>query len=238
LAELLNDAVGPQTLPYDLMWFEGAWPNAEQWLGPDVEAVAVRVKTGGAIYRDTGQPVPPNTANSLDLFVLLKNGCIVRQPVLLLLHIDHAGMPTGVAMNGYSANRLCNAEVDNQDVIWWTLGMVLPAMWGIGLMNCRNVKTREIQRVPTRTKKQRRARNNGLLSYHTIVLPGVDSSGGDGNGSSGTTRLHTVRGHFATYTPEAPLFGKLVGTYWKPWHLAGNPDRGVVESDYKLGVSP
>lgn len=61
LGELLRDAVGPQILPYDHMWFEGAWPHAEQWLSPHTEAVAVRAKTGEAIYRDTGQPVPPNT---------------------------------------------------------------------------------------------------------------------------------------------------------------------------------
>ena len=87
---------------------------------------------------------------------------------------------------------------------------------------------------PVKTKKQRRLRNTGLLSYHTIVLPGA-AGNGNGNGQgAGTTRLHTVRGHFATYTPEAPLFGKLVGTYWRPWHLSGNPERGVIESDYKL----
>ena len=46
--------------------------------------------------------------------------------------------------------------------------------------------------------------------------------------------LHTVRGHFAHYTADAPLFGKYVGTWWRPWHVRGNPDHGVVVSDYKL----
>jgi hypothetical protein len=79
-------------------------------------------------------------------------------------------------------------------------------------------------------------RRRNLLSYHTIVLPGASGSGGNGDGQgAGMTRLHTVRGHFATYTPEAPLFGKLTGTFWRPWHLSGNPERGVVESDYRIG---
>ena len=73
---------------------------------------------------------------------------------------------------------------------------------------------------------------------HTIVLPGADHGGeGDGQGA-GRTRLHAVRGHFATYTPEAPLFGKLVGTCWRPWHLSGNPERGIIESDTGSGPTP
>jgi len=42
--------------------------------------------------------------------------------------------------------------------------------------------------------------------------------------------LHICRGHFATYTAEAPLFGKVTGTVWKPMHLRGEqrlPDQGA-----------
>ena len=71
---------------------------------------------------------------------------------------------------------------------------------------------------------------------HTIVLPGADH-GGEANGQGAVrTRLHAVRGHFATYTSEAPLFVKLVGTYWRPWHLSGNPERGWQSLDEHLKI--
>ena len=37
---------------------------------------------------------------------------------------------------------------------------------------------------------------------------------------------HIVRGHFATYTDNNPLFGKYTGTYWRPSHA-----RGIKEGD-------
>lgn len=46
-------------------------------------------------------------------------------------------------------------------------------------------------------------------------------------GQSGRTRdAHIVRGHFATYTDEKPLFGRLTGTFFKPAHV-----RGLTEGD-------
>lgn len=46
--------------------------------------------------------------------------------------------------------------------------------------------------------------------------------------------LHICRGHFATYTQEAPLFGRVTGTFWKPMHVRGNAKEGVVVKDYKI----
>ena len=46
--------------------------------------------------------------------------------------------------------------------------------------------------------------------------------------------LHICRGHFAHYTAEKPLFGKYVGTVYKPMHLRGKADNGVVDKDYRV----
>lgn len=47
-----------------------------------------------------------------------------------------------------------------------------------------------------------------------------------------------VRGHFTTYTPERPLFGKPwgAGTFWIGPHVAGNPDFGLVIKDYHIDL--
>ena len=46
--------------------------------------------------------------------------------------------------------------------------------------------------------------------------------------------LHICRGHFATYSPDKPLFGKHAGTFWVPAHVRGNAERGVVAKDYRV----
>lgn len=51
---------------------------------------------------------------------------------------------------------------------------------------------------------------------------------------SGINSLHQVRGHFATYLPERPLFGRLSGTFWIPDHIRGDVKNGVVVKDYTV----
>lgn len=105
----------------------------------------------------------------------------------------------------------------------------------IGFMNCRNVRTERHDRQPKPSKKQRRPKPP-KLDYHTIVLPSPRSGGGSGTGeSAGVMAQHQVRGHFKTYTADAPLMGKHVGTYWWGWQVRGNKRNGIVISDYKIG---
>ena len=40
-------------------------------------------------------------------------------------------------------------------------------------------------------------------------------------------------GHFATYTDEAPLFGKFTGTYWRRPTKRGAKRHGEVIKDYE-----
>lgn len=49
-------------------------------------------------------------------------------------------------------------------------------------------------------------------------------------------RLHTVRGHFKTFTPEHPLFGKYAGTYWWGDCIKGNAEFGLTEKDYHIKI--
>ena len=44
-----------------------------------------------------------------------------------------------------------------------------------------------------------------------------------------------LRGHFKTFTEDAPLFGKVVGTFWWGWQVRGTAKNGVIVSDYKIG---
>lgn len=46
--------------------------------------------------------------------------------------------------------------------------------------------------------------------------------------------LHICRGHFSTYTPERPLFGKVAGQFWIPAHVRGRASEGVVSKQYAV----
>jgi hypothetical protein len=228
LAVMLRDHIGPQKLPFDDMWFEGVWPSdVGGWVkGARNAAICASTRINNP---DTGwQRLYDGFL--MTIYFLMDDGSIVRFPRAVRVTANDDGVPEDLHAPTYA-----HYDGASDPLHFYTaLALVLPAMWAIGLMNCRNVKTQEVQRVATKTKKQRRARNTSALSYHTIVLPRHDSGGGGDGGATGRARLHTVRGHFATYTGEAPLFGKYTGTFWRPWSLRGNPDRGVVESDYKL----
>ena len=111
----------------------------------------------------------------------------------------------------------------------------------MSLMNCKNVQTQESGRVNIRRSgaAKRRREPARTLRYHTILLPGGGSQS-EGGGPSRTHRaaaVHRVRGHFKTFTAEAPLMGKHTGTYWWGWQVRGNKDAGMVVSDYKVEAS-
>lgn len=46
--------------------------------------------------------------------------------------------------------------------------------------------------------------------------------------------LHLVRAHYVRYTEERPLFGRVVGTFFKPAHFRGNREMGVIQKNYKV----
>jgi hypothetical protein len=60
------------------------------------------------------------------------------------------------------------------------------------------------------------------------------SAGASGGGAEGNGRRHLARGHFKTFTEDAPLLGKHVGTYWWGWQLRGQEGSGVIEKTYTL----
>lgn len=75
------------------------------------------------------------------------------------------------------------------------------------------------------------------IDYRVIRLPDGRLTHGRSvpvDGVPAGIALHTVRGHFATYTADAPLFGKLVGTYWKPATIRGSDQHGQVIKDYDV----
>ncbi|UOD83348.1 hypothetical protein [Paenarthrobacter ureafaciens] len=103
--------------------------------------------------------------------------------------------------------------------------------FALALMNCRNVSLRE------RGSRNSQGRSAEGDAFHEVVIEGIThrSVGDSGSGAvSGAGRRHLARGHFKTFTDDAPLMGKHVGTYWWGWQLRGQEGGGDVQKIYKL----
>lgn len=117
-----------------------------------------------------------------------------------------------------------------------SMGYIKPVLFACSLANCRNIRLVE---VTTPRSDRRRLRRLGAPTWvhRTLVIDRMGRRGGSisASGSGGGTALHEVRSHFKTFTADAPLFGKHVGTYWWSTHAAGRVEAGVVEKDFVLG---
>lgn len=117
------------------------------------------------------------------------------------------------------------------------LGFLDPLMYGLSLAHCRNVRLVEGQRSRT---DRRRAEREGkeLVQFRQIVIDGTKAQRSSAASEPGTgaqrgqKAFHIVRGHFATYTQDAPLFGRHVGKFYHPAHTRGSTDAGVVTKEY------
>lgn len=211
------ESFGPQKMPFPSLWIEFVLGDGEGWW----EQMATCV-----METDYGYGVA--------FFRLLPDGNVSTPDLVCQVDIS----PQGVVEDIRAAWAMDDAKDDwvgDEDSIA-VLKMAMPVMWAIGLMNCRNVHTVEVTPEPRRTKKQRRPRKAGV-SYHTIVLPAVGRSGGRLDPAMGdplNQPLHKVRGHFKTYTADAPLLGKHVGTYWWGHQVRGSRENGEVVSDYRM----
>lgn len=102
--------------------------------------------------------------------------------------------------------------------------------FALALMNCRNVTLRE--------RGSRGPAGQGPTgdAFHEVVIDGNShgQAGSAGFAGDGTGRRHLARGHFKTFTEEAPLLGKHVGTYWWGWQVRGQEGNGSIEKTYTL----
>jgi len=108
---------------------------------------------------------------------------------------------------------------------------------GLSFCHCKNVsrKEQEIAASPRFHQRQRIP----IIKFHTLnINPMRETLRRQGRSDEvGISRaLHICRGHFATYTPEHPLFGKYVGTFWRPDHVRGTKESGEVHKKYSVNL--
>lgn len=142
-----------------------------------------------------------------------------------------------VAADGGHCSDLYIRNVENEDASFRLAMLFSPCLLAITFMHCKNVEIRDIP--PTRQqRRQAERKNKPLITYKELIIDPlkkqVRNEAAESQGGERGRALHICRGHFATYSEERPLFGKVSGTFWIPMHVKGNKQYGEVKKDYKV----
>lgn len=202
-----------------------------------------------SIWQDTIEGTDLDRSWQCIIFMEHKTAVPVALPGVMAVALDHQGMYLGCHArtnraalannrNGLDHGVQRAADEDPQQSSAFMVRMAWGAIMAVAWMNCKNVDTDLHtaliqQRVPAKGKRKSRKAYKSI-DYHTIRLPGQSGGGAGGTGEHGGVRMHTVRGHFKTFTKERPLLGRATGTYWWGWQVRGNPARGVSVTDYNV----
>jgi hypothetical protein len=113
------------------------------------------------------------------------------------------------------------------------------AMLAVSFMHCKNVDVIEVTPPAALSRKHQRHHGRPLARYYVLeiaAMRGAMNADGAAREQGLRQALHICRGHFKTFSPDAPLFGRLSGTYWWASHVRGDEAEGRVEKDYRVVV--
>jgi hypothetical protein len=131
-------------------------------------------------------------------------------------------------------------RISGEGAEYW-IHLLFPALLTISFLHCTNVSSVVVAPPEKVSAKHRRRHGLPLVRYTTLDIDPfrqlLTAAGGtDGQGLRAA--LHVTRGHFKVYGTDAPLFGRLTGSWWWAPHLRGQPSRGVVVKDYRIAAPP
>lgn len=128
---------------------------------------------------------------------------------------------------------LASGEKETLDTLVSDLSPLKAVLHAVNLLHCKNI---ELVDEPLTRQQRRLKERKARTIYKVLAIKEGDKSyryldhGHDGSKKA----LHLCRGHFRTYTDDAPLFGRVTGTFWIPAHVKGNKQYGEVVKDYKV----
>lgn len=224
-------------LPFDALWVE--WvvdqPTAAALFGGTLDVHSIGVLCQTTTLEEMEGVNPFASSEGAELFVTLE-AFFKRSPgygeVAMVATAEIALTADGVIL----AQKIVKQPGEQEDVAR-RLNNIFhsPVLMAIALMNCQNVATEPVPPVkrPRKSKPERIPR----LEFHTIKLPsrrGTSVSDSATSTDKHERAHHLVRGHFKTYTADAPLMGRVVGTYWWGWQARGRKKNGIVVSEYEV----
>lgn len=147
-----------------------------------------------------------------------------------LLGVSNALVPYG-GFEGFSSG---SRWLDD-----WDFNRLIVSLYALALMSCKNIALVDDAEQPE-TVQQAYQKEYGvpITKYKRLAIKSSRKVTNKETVTNivplGSVPLHERRGSFATYTEDAPLFGKRVGTFWRPATVVGDKKNGVVVKDYKV----
>lgn len=156
------------------------------------------------------------------------------RPAFWLLPVDATGKSLGLSGTFFTAPDMSVPIGVHED--WHvTLSLIVRvSLFGLSLMHCKNINVVDAEEPVTRQVRRARQRRGQIPSVQYKVLKIRPNAKGGEGGETGLSPLHICRGHFKTYTEEAPLFGRITGTYWWSDQVRGSAKNGIVVKDYEV----
>lgn len=118
--------------------------------------------------------------------------------------------------------------------------LLYAALLGVSFMHCKNVTLDEFEPTGKLSRAFERRHGRPLTRHWTLdiePMKTVLARDGDIERRGLRHAVHICRGHFKSFTSEAPLFGKLTGTYWWMDHVRGDSDLGMIDKDYRIRIA-
>lgn len=229
---------GPVRPPFDALWLEWTIPK-----NPVIDLLP-RIPPGrkcGALVcltrDDGGQFIIQTFTEGAGA----TEGIVALPPVHFNLNDDGASdlIPMVGATEG--AHLAAMMGVDINKALSEIAALCHVPLLALSFMHCRNITIEDVPGPPPKVARKRAARLGfGETKMTRIRLPGAARTARtptEVRNAVGQAPLHMVRGHFKTYTEDAPLFGKRTGTYWWGWQARGNQANGVHVPTYEVGPS-
>jgi hypothetical protein len=117
--------------------------------------------------------------------------------------------------------------------------LIFPSLLTLSFLHCKNVKISNITPPKKLSRKHQKKRGRELVRYHILDIDPMRKlleRYRTGSQLSFRQALHICRGHFKTFTSDAPLLGRHTGTYWWAPHIRGAKSAGVILKDYRVNA--
>lgn len=118
-----------------------------------------------------------------------------------------------------------------------TYALYYPVLLALSFLHCKNVTVATNEPNPKLSRVFQKKRGRPLTRFHTLEIEPMKEvliREGEVEKMGLRRALHIVRGHFATYSEEHPMFGRMTGTFYRPAHVRGSINEGIILKDYEV----
>jgi len=136
-----------------------------------------------------------------------------------------------IPIRGVNEARVWEIIKENQTRAW---NVVYCTCFLLNILDCRNIETIDNPPPEKLNKKRIKSGKQPIFTYKTLAIKPTGKQQQSIPKHLWENRIHLCRGHFKTYTEDAPLFGRYTGRYWWQPSVRGRNKEGVVMKDYKV----